>query len=151
MNSLTTEEQTALGSKSVDRDIEALRTAMQSSGESGLSHEQLAETQSKTRILKRHLDRLFDLEEVDDYFQFVVGQHPQLSQQVTQLKTEHEEFRQLIDRLIMQLGSLETHDQERFDAICLEIHSVICRVLAHGRAEGKLLRQSLDRDEGGEG
>lgn len=143
--------QTELGSTSVDHHIKTLQTTLQASPDTGASMQQVSDVQSQTRVLKRHLDRLFDLEEVDDYLQFVVTVHPQLSEQVAALKAEHDEFRGLINALIARLNRLEANDQLRFAAICLEIHEVTCRVLAHGRAEGKLLSQGLNRDEGNEG
>lgn len=145
------EKRTALGSASVNNDIKTLQTTLESAADTSASPQQVSDVQSQTRVLKRHLDRLFDLEEVDDYLQFVVTVHPQLSEQVAGLKAEHNEFRGLISALIARLNRLEADDQPRFAAICLEIHEVTCRVLAHGRAEGKLLSQALNRDEGNEG
>lgn len=150
MEPRTIEAQTALGSKSVDHDIKVLQNTLQPSGASGEAA-QLTSVQSQTRVLKRHLDRLFDLEEVDDYLQFAVTMNPHISAQVDRLQAEHNEFRVLINGLILRLDQLEAEDQQRFEAICAEIHEVICRVLAHGRAEGKLLCHALDRDDGGEG
>ena len=147
----TTESQTALGSKSVDRDVENLRSTLATAAEANAGTGQLDAVQSQTRVLKRHLERLFDLEEVDDYLQFVVTRHPHLDQQVAALKAEHAEFRSIMLGLIERLDRMEAQDQPQFDAICLEIHEVICRVLAHGRAEGRLLSKSFDREEGGEG
>src|SRR5688572_9295386 len=123
------ETQTALGNASVNNDIKTLQTTLQASPDTGASTQQVSDVQSQTRVLKRHLDRLFDLEELDDYLQFAVTKHPQLGQQVADLKAEHEEFRGLISGLLARLDRLATHDQRRFDAICLEIHEVVCRVL----------------------
>lgn len=151
MTTRTTDAQTALTNQSVNDDMENLRSTLVQAAEGGPGMPQLAAMQSQTRILKRHLNRLFDLEEVDDYFQFAVTKLPHLHAQVAQLKAEHDEFRELINGLLARLDELENHDQRRFDAICLEIHGVVCRILAHGRAEGKLLSRALDCDEGGEG
>lgn len=151
MNVRTTQTQTAQSSKSVDHDVERLRSTLATVAECSAGTPQLAAVQSQTRVLKRHLNRLFDLEELDDYLQFVVARHPHLDPQVTVLKAEHAEFRTAINGLIARLDRLEAEDQQQFDVLCLEIHAVICRVLAHGRAEGRLLSKSLDRDEGGEG
>jgi hypothetical protein len=150
MEPLTITAQTALGSKSVDQDIHTLQQTLEGTTKTGASAQQVADVQSQTHVLKRHLNRLFDLEEVDDYLQFVVTRHPHLSEPVAQLKAEHSEFRELINGLIARLDRLEVEDHCRFDAICLEIHEVTCRVLAHGHAEGKLLSRALGRDEGGE-
>src|SRR5688500_6591673 len=143
--------QTALGNASVDNDIKPFQTSLHAAPDTGATTQRVSDVQSQTRVLTRHLDRLFDLEEVDEYLQFVVTVHPQLSEQVAGLKAEHNEFRSLINALIARLNTLEADDQPRFAAICLEIHEVTCRVLAHGRAEGKLLSQALNRDEGNEG
>jgi len=151
MNSRTTATQTAQGSQSVDRDLESLRSTLATAAECNSGTPQLAAVQSQTRVLKRHLERLFDLEELDDYLQFVVARHPHLDEQVAVLKAEHAEFRAAINGLIVRLDRLEAEDQQQFDAVCLEIHDVICRILAHGRAEGLLLSKALGRDEGGEG
>ena len=151
LNVRTTEVQTAQSSQSVDQDLERLRTTLATAAECSAGPPQLAAVQSQTRILKRHLNRLFDLEELDDYLQFVVARHPHLDPQVAVLKAEHSEFRTIINGLIERLDRLEAEDQKQFDDVCLDIHSVICRVLAHGRAEGQLLSKSLGRDEGGEG
>jgi hemerythrin-like domain-containing protein len=151
MNFRTTQVQTVQSSQSVDRDLESLRSALATVAPCDTSARQLAAVQSQTRILKRHLNRLFDLEELDDYLQFVVSRHPHLDQQVAVLKAEHGEFRLAINGLIERLDRLEAEDQPQFDSVCLEIHAVICRILVHGRAEGRLLSESLDRDEGGEG
>jgi hemerythrin-like domain-containing protein len=145
------EAQTALGNASVNLDIETLQSTLGGAPDASASPQKISDVQSQTRVLKRHLDRLFDLEEVDDYLQFVVTVHPQLSEQVATLKAEHNEFRGIINVLIARLNRLEADDQRRFAAICLEIHEVTCRVLAHGRAEGKLLSRALNRDEGSEG
>ena len=151
MNVRTTQTQTAQSSQSVDRDLETLRSTLATVAECTTGTPQLEAVQSQTRVLKRHLNRLFDLEELDDYLQFVVARHPHLDQQVAILKAEHAEFRSAINGLIGRLDRLEAEDQKQFDIVCLEIHAVICRVLAHGRAEGRLLSKSLGRDEGGEG
>jgi hemerythrin-like domain-containing protein len=151
MDARTTQTQTAQSSRSVDRDLESLRSTLATVAQCPAGTPQLATVQSQTRVLRRHLNRLFDLEELDEYLQFVVARHPHLDQQVTGLKAEHAEFRTIINGLIERLDRLETEDQRQFDAVCLEIHVVICRVLAHGRAEAHLLSKSLGRDEGGEG
>jgi hemerythrin-like domain-containing protein len=151
MNVRTTQTQTAQSSQSVDRDLESLRSTLATVAECTTGTPQLAAIQSQTRVLRRHLNRLFDLEELDDYLQFVVARHPHLDQQVSVLRAEHADFRTTINGLLERLDRLEAEDQQQFDVVCLEIHAVICRILAHGRAEGHLLSKSLGRDEGGEG
>ena len=145
------EAQTALSSQSVDQDLENLRSTLATAAEARSGTPQLSTVQSQTRILKRHLNRLFDLEEVEDYLEFVVARLPHLHGQVAELKAEHDEFRGVINALLARLDQIESQDQQRFDALCLEIHEVICRVLAHGRAEGRLLSRAFQSDEGGEG
>jgi hypothetical protein len=151
MDLRTIEEQTLLGSQSVDRDIKSLRLAIHTRGQPSHRVAELAEVQSQTLVLKRHLNRLFALEEVDDYLNFVAERHPEFIEHIAQLKAQHAEFRRTINDLLVRLDAVESQDKERFDAICLDIHTVICRVLQHGSAEGKLLRRAVDLDHGGEG
>src|SRR5690349_6824494 len=121
MNPHSVEAQTAIGSESVNQDIANLRSTLSTTEASGDQSQKTA-IESQTRVLKRHLDRLFHLEEMDDYLQFIVDKNPQLKAEVAQLQAEHNEFRGLVNGLIARLDRLEAEDQPRFDAICLEIH-----------------------------
>ena len=102
-------------------------------------------------MYQRHLERLFALEEVDGYMDDVTESSPELTNQVDQLKPEHEQFRVAIRELVLQLDRTPPVDCASFNAICEKFRQVITQVLEHTRRENGLLVESIQQDTGGSG
>lgn len=103
------------------------------------------------RSFCRHLERLMEFEEKGGYLPNVVDQRPNWEHRVGQLRAEHSDLRQRIDRLAPQIDDEGVWQSERFDSACAAIRELLDTVDRHDRDEIALLQETLLWDEGGEG
>jgi hypothetical protein len=111
----------------------------------------LSSVRFATELFQRQIERLFALEELDGYMEKVCELHPEWTNQVEELKRQHEQFRVVVRKLVLRLDRASPTDRTKLDAICVELQEVIQRILDHSRQETDLFVESLVRDTGGEG
>jgi hypothetical protein len=111
----------------------------------------LSSVRFATELYQRQIERLFALEELDGYMEQVCRLHPEWTQQVEDLKEEHEQFRTVVRKLVLRLDRASPTDLANLEAICEGLRNVIRRILEHGHRENTLLVESLMRDTGGQG
>lgn len=104
-----------------------------------------------TELYQRHLERLFALEEVDGYMEFISRDHPELANRLEQLKEEHQQFRAAVRKSVVRIDLASPVQLAEFDATCKQLRKTINQVLEHLRRESDLLVESFNRDTGGEG
>lgn len=103
------------------------------------------------RSFCRHLERLMQFEEEGGYLPAVASSQPNWERQVSQLRQEHTELRDRINRLTPQLSDEDVWKSEEFDSACHAIRQLLDEVDRHDRDEIALLQETLLWDEGGEG
>lgn len=102
-------------------------------------------------VFLRHLERLFAPEELDGYMEIVTQMNPAVTDQVGDLKREHEWFRKVVRKLVLQLERASPIGCEKIDTIGKDLRDVIQRIRDHGHREWDLLVECFNRDTGGEG
>src|SRR5271156_5381901 len=65
-----------------------------------------------SKSLRRHLERLMNLEETDGYMDVVLETKPNLSKDVDQLRQEHDRFRQATFRIVRRFEQMSAIDQD---------------------------------------
>ena len=103
------------------------------------------------RSFQRHLERIMSLEEDGGYMIVVEELKPNMSEQADALRSEHDEFRASLERLVPSLDQLSQEDERRFHQVCYEINVLLDQVDQHDSKEVTLLQDALLMDEGGEG
>ena len=114
------------------------------------SRRKLSSVRFFTELYQRHLERLFALEEIDGYMESVSRLNPELTDQVDNLKREHEQFRAAVRKIVVRIDLASPTKLAEFDATCEELRNTINQVLEHLRREQELLVESFHRDTGGE-
>src|SRR5580658_2751240 len=71
-----------------------------------------------SKSLRRHLERLMNLEETDGYMDVVVDTKPNLGNVVDHLRQEHDRFRHATHRIVCRFEQLSSTDQDAFDKEC---------------------------------
>lgn len=104
-----------------------------------------------SKSLRRHLDRLMNLEETDGYMDIVLETKPHLSKVVDQLRQEHDRFRHATKRFVHRLEHMSSTDQDAFDRTCMELTDFLQKLDRHSRREAKLIQETFEQEEGGEG
>jgi hypothetical protein len=99
---------------------------------------------------QQHLERLFALEEIDGYMESVSRFNPELTEQIDDLKRDHEQLRAAVRRIVVRLDLASSANLAEFDATCFEIRRTINEILEHLRLEQELLVEAFQRDTGGE-
>ena len=66
------------------------------------SAQKLSSVRFFTELYQRHLERLFALEEIDGYMESVSRLNPELTDQVDDLKREHEQFRAAVRKMVVR-------------------------------------------------
>ena len=74
----------------------------------------------------------------------------ELTNQVEDLKREHEQFRVAVRKVVVRLDLASPARLAEFDTTCAELRNTINQILEHIRREQELLVESFDRDTGGE-
>ena len=104
-----------------------------------------------TELYQRHLERLFALEEIDGFMESLARLNPDLTNQVDDLKREHEHFRVAVRKTVVRLELASPTHLAGFDATCVELRKTINQILEHLRREQELLVESFQLDTGGQG
>jgi hypothetical protein len=104
-----------------------------------------------TELYQRHLERLFALEEIDGYMESVSRLSPELSNQVDDLRREHEQFRAAVRASLVRIDLASPGRLADFESICGQLQTTINQVREHLRRESDLLVDSINRDTGGQG
>jgi hemerythrin-like domain-containing protein len=100
---------------------------------------------------QRHLARLFALEEYEGYMDVVLEERPNLANEIEALRTEHDQFRRTLHRMVSRLDRLSSQEREVFDGLCSQLRELLKRLDEHHRKETALLQEALLQDEGGPG
>jgi uncharacterized coiled-coil protein SlyX len=111
----------------------------------------LASLQFVGQSFQRHLKHLMALEEEDGYMSVVLASRPELSDEVTALWAEHDEFRRTLNRILNRLRRIEPTDHATFSIVSEEFLAMLEKLDQHSRRETDLLQEALLTDEGGEG
>jgi len=144
-------QQTQMESEALEHVTRALEAAIGWVVEGDDLSRKLSSVRFATELFQRQVERLFALEEVDGYMDTIRRRHPEWTDQVEDLRREHEELRALVRKLVLQLDRASPTDRVKLDAICTQLREVIQRIMEHSRRESKLLVESMQRDTGGQG
>jgi hemerythrin-like domain-containing protein len=104
-----------------------------------------------SKSLRRHLDRLMNLEEIGGYMDIVMETKPNLGKKVERLCQEHERFRHVSKRISRRFEQASTTDQEAFEVMCADLAEFLDKVDRHGQREALLIQEAFKQEEGGEG
>jgi hemerythrin-like domain-containing protein len=104
-----------------------------------------------SKSLRRHLERLMNLEETDGYMEVVLETKPNLSKVVDQLRQEHDRFQHATKRIVRRFEQLSATDQVAFNRTCDELAEFLQKLEIHTRREANLIQDTFDQEEGGEG
>lgn len=104
-----------------------------------------------SKCLRRHLERLMNLEEKDGYMVVVLEIKPNLSKVVDHLWQEHCRFRYVAKRIVRRFEQMSPTDQDAFDRTCDELTDFLQNLDRHSRKEAKLIQETFEQEEGGEG
>ena len=103
------------------------------------------------KSFQRHLDRLMGIEEEGGYLFMVSDTKPNMEEQISRLREEHDAFRREVAQLIVVVSEITDWQEEEFEHACRDIKSLLNHVDKHDQAEITLLQETLLFDEGGEG
>ena len=104
-----------------------------------------------SKSLRRHLQRLMNLEETDGYMDVVLETKPNLSRDVEQLRHEHDRFQHATKRIVRRFEQLLPTDEVGFNRACDELADFLQKLEIHTRREAKLIQDTFEQEEGGEG
>jgi hemerythrin-like domain-containing protein len=144
-------QQTKVESQALEHITQAVEVALAWVVEGDDVSRKLSSVRFFTEMYQRHLERLFALEEVDGYMDDVTELSPELTNQVEQLKSEHEQFRVAIRKIVLRLDRTPPVDRTSFNAVCEKLREVIKQVLEHTRRESEVFVESIQQDTGGSG
>lgn len=144
-------QQTQMETEALEHVTRALEVAIAWVVEGDDFSRKLSSVRFATELFQRQIERLFALEELDGYMEGVCQLHPEWTDQVDDLKRDHEQFRAVVRKLVLRLDRASPTDLAKLDAICEELQDVIQRVLEHSHQESEMFVESLLRDTGGEG
>ena len=111
----------------------------------------LSSVQFTLQSLRRHLERVMNLEEEDGYMVVVGEVKPNLYQQALSLRKEHRELRDSLARIVPKLERITPRDEEPFNEACSSLAALLDRIDRHDRQETELLQTALYDEIGGEG
>jgi hemerythrin-like domain-containing protein len=100
---------------------------------------------------RRHLERLFDLEEAGGYLQLVRERQPALIDEASRLRRQHDQFRQQLATIVARLEECSRDDAESLEQACEQVRDLLSRLDEHHLREIDLLQEAAERDIGGEG
>ncbi len=100
---------------------------------------------------RRHMQRVFDLEEDGGYMVIVGELKPHLTERAVVLRHEHDEFRGSLNRIEPTMEMLKPDDCQQFTEVCTELVALLNRLDEHDEKESSLLQEACNNDEGGEG
>ena len=111
----------------------------------------LSSVRFTTQSFRRHMQRLFDLEEDGGYMVIVGELKPHLTERAVELRLEHDEFRSSLNRIEPTMEMLQPDDCQRLGDVCNELAELLNRLDEHDEKESDLLLEACNNDEGGEG
>jgi hemerythrin-like domain-containing protein len=111
----------------------------------------VSSVQFTMQSLRRHLDRVMNLEEEDGYMNAVRELKPNLYDRAANLRLEHQEFRRTLDYLMPALDKVSPRDNASFQEVCAELCAFLNRIDRHDKQETDLLQAAFYDDIGGEG
>jgi uncharacterized membrane-anchored protein YjiN (DUF445 family) len=144
-------QQTQMEAEALGHLTRALEVAIAWVVEGGDLSRKLSSVRFATELFQRQIERMFALEELDGYMESVCRLHPEWTNQVDDLKREHEQLRAVVRRLVLRLDRAAPNDRAKLDAICEELQDAIQRLQEHCHQESELYVESILRDTGGEG
>ena len=104
-----------------------------------------------SKSLRRHLERLMNLEETDGYMDVVLETKPNLGKVVDHLRQEHDRFRHITKRFVRRFEQMSSTDRGAFDRACDDLSDLLQKLDRHSRREAKLIQETFEQEEGGEG
>lgn len=144
-------QQTKVETEALEHFTRALEVAMAWVVKGDDVSRKLSSVRFATELFQRHMERLFSLEEVDGYMERVCRLHPEWTQQVADMRREHEQYRSVVRKLVVRLDRASPTDGGNLMTICDDLKEVIQRILQHNRHESEMLVESMQRDTGGQG
>jgi hemerythrin-like domain-containing protein len=111
----------------------------------------VSSVQFTMQSLSRHLERVMALEEEDGYMTSVRELKPNLYDRARSLRSEHQEFRQAVQRLLPALEKTNPRDEASFAQVCGDLGAFLDRIDRHDKQETDLLQTAFYDDIGGEG
>jgi hypothetical protein len=143
-------QQTKVESQALEHITRALEATIGWAVDGTAFFRKLSSVRYFTELYQRHLERLFALEEIDGYMESVSRLNPELTNQVDELKREHEQFRAAVRKIVVRLDLASPTHLAEIEATCAELRKTINQILEHLRREQELLVESFQRDTGGE-
>jgi hypothetical protein len=143
-------QQTKVESQALEHITRALEVMIGWAVDGGGYGRKLSSVRFFTVQYQQHLERLFALEEIDGYMESVSRLNPELSNQVDDLKRDHEQLRAAVRKIVVRLDLASPTNLPEFDATCFEVRITINDVLEHLHREQELLVEAFQRDTGGE-
>ena len=143
-------QQTKVESQALEHITRALEVMIGWAVDGGGYARKLSSVRFFTVQYQQHLERLFALEEIDGYMESLSRFNPELSNQVDDLKRDHEQLRSAVRKIVVRLDLASATNLAEFDATCFEVRRTINEILEHLRREQELLVEAFQRDTGGE-
>ncbi len=92
---------------------------------------------------QRHLEHVMELEEREGYIDMLTMLHPHMDKQVTALKRDHQQFRQMLDRIMPRLERISATDHATMGMMCDELRVLLARLNEHSGKETELIERLL--------
>lgn len=127
---------------------DGLRTALAWQTEGDTFTRKLSSVRFAARSYHAHLERVLSLEEYDGYMDVVVAEHPNWSEKVESLRSEHKSFRESWDDLLTKLDRLQPTNSDGFREIIGSIRELLKSFRSHNDRETKLIQDALNTDFG---
>jgi hypothetical protein len=103
------------------------------------------------RSLQRHLKHLMGLEEEDGYMTVILESHPELSDEIEELRQEHGQFRKGLARILTKLRLIHATDHVGLAKTSELLLTLLEQLDVHSHKETGLIQHALLKEEGGEG
>jgi len=143
-------QQTKVESQALEHITRALEVMIGWEVDGGGYGRKLSSVRFFTVQYQQHLERLFALEEIDGYMESVSRFNPELTNEIDELKCDHEQLRAAVRKIVVRLDLASPTNPAAFDATCFEVRRTINEILEHLRREQDLLVEAFQRDTGGE-
>ena len=143
-------QQTKVESQALEHITRALEVMIGWAVDGGGYGRKLSSVRFFTVQYQQHLERLFALGEIDGYMESVLRFNPELTNQIDDLKRDHEKLRAAVRKIVVRLDLASSTNLPEFDATCFEVRRTINEILEHLRQEQELLVEAFHRDTGGE-
>jgi hypothetical protein len=111
----------------------------------------LSSLQFTIKSFQRHFERVLLIEDEGGYMRDVLESKPYMEERIEQLARDHARFRQRLREVMPQLNDVKEWEEPRFEAVCVDLRSLIAAIDRHNEQEVELLQESMLVDDGGEG